>query len=852
MVTHAFVLSGGGAAGDFEVGAVRLLLQRGLQPAILIGTSVGAINATKLAEGEGSPTQGFAGLLEVWLSLRGNQDMWAPAFWLANLPDGVRRPLMNGLQPKLRAPRDLGDIMDFIEDDLPRIITSLDELTRARSLANLDPIASRFGALLDEAKVRASGRKLRLGTVSLETGRMRFVTEAGELVERDQQTRVGTMAGAPPPRAEELRAELVALAATLRELRAELRAQGASDDLLQRIRDTGATIAARRGELAALLAAVPRVPLAVALPAGILASSSIAVLFPPVQLGDEHYVDGGHRDQVSADAAARLGATDIFVIVAAPPSLDAPSPDRPHPQPESFADKGLLEIGVRAALAIHLNEMEATDLLRPAGFTGGFTVIAPVVALHDVLTIDPGLIRQNIGYGYMRAADVLDGVGPDVAATADEILILRAQMWRKECELFGRPVPTDPAASSTVPVLARHDELLADAARLRGLVADRAQRGGALPPEASRWGHGWEDHPWEAACLGPLTAICPAADTIEVFGRALDGRTLTATWSPGPQWRGALGVAHGHGLPTGWVEAVATGGEVHAFAIGADGGVHRSVRAQAGRTWSPWWPVGATNQGSARTRLDAPVHAISRAPGEVELFWANGAGVVLTVRGTPTTGWSQPRELAGAKTAAGGHVTAISSGPGRLDLFMIGLDGGVVTTRLTAGSTWGPWTRIGGEVGVPGAYVAAVVRRPDFLDVFFADVNGNVLSAAHDPSSAAWKGWWWIQAGKTTPGAYVTAVSPAPDKLSIFCVGLDGRIATAWWGPGVPWTGWLPVGAAAAPGRPVWAVSRRTDQIDLVYSTAGNTIETAGCEAPGLPFAGPWQIAARWQPDDLG
>ena len=44
------VLAGGGAKGSFEVGVVRYLYDRGIRPNIICGTSVGALNAIKLAE----------------------------------------------------------------------------------------------------------------------------------------------------------------------------------------------------------------------------------------------------------------------------------------------------------------------------------------------------------------------------------------------------------------------------------------------------------------------------------------------------------------------------------------------------------------------------------------------------------------------------------------------------------------------------------------------------------------------------------------------------------------------------------------------------------------------------------
>ena len=92
----AIALSGGAAQGDFEVGAVRYLYDHGIRPKILCGTSVGSINALKLAEGEGDgkPSQvpghvrGLAGLEAIWHSLQRDSDMWKPnpkldAIWKA-------------------------------------------------------------------------------------------------------------------------------------------------------------------------------------------------------------------------------------------------------------------------------------------------------------------------------------------------------------------------------------------------------------------------------------------------------------------------------------------------------------------------------------------------------------------------------------------------------------------------------------------------------------------------------------------------------------------------------------------------------------------------------------------------
>lgn len=46
---RAFVLSGGGVRGAMQVGALQALLERGIHPELIVGTSVGAINGAALA-----------------------------------------------------------------------------------------------------------------------------------------------------------------------------------------------------------------------------------------------------------------------------------------------------------------------------------------------------------------------------------------------------------------------------------------------------------------------------------------------------------------------------------------------------------------------------------------------------------------------------------------------------------------------------------------------------------------------------------------------------------------------------------------------------------------------------------
>ncbi len=76
----AFVLGGGGGRGALQAGALRALLESGYKPAMLVGTSAGAINAAYLAL-RGVNMQGVAALESAWkeaakLNLYPSNTLW--------------------------------------------------------------------------------------------------------------------------------------------------------------------------------------------------------------------------------------------------------------------------------------------------------------------------------------------------------------------------------------------------------------------------------------------------------------------------------------------------------------------------------------------------------------------------------------------------------------------------------------------------------------------------------------------------------------------------------------------------------------------------------------------------------
>ena len=73
-MTTAFVLGGGGVLGAVEVGMLRALIERGIQPDLVLGTSVGALNGAMVAR-DPSPAVNER-LTELWLSTSTGKEVY--------------------------------------------------------------------------------------------------------------------------------------------------------------------------------------------------------------------------------------------------------------------------------------------------------------------------------------------------------------------------------------------------------------------------------------------------------------------------------------------------------------------------------------------------------------------------------------------------------------------------------------------------------------------------------------------------------------------------------------------------------------------------------------------------------
>lgn len=261
----AFVLSGGGSQGSFEVGVLRYLYDDlKVRPSILVGSSVGAIIAAKLAEGDDEETgrRAIEEVEAVFRGLRTNSDMWLTEPWLDKLRSQVAwaselrgragehgtagsqaRVIMRMFTEVVRNPPEADGTVDALRQSL-----------RAKSLLRMDPVRATVDRILDPDRIAGSGLTLRVGAVSLLSGEVHYVDERGCMYERD-----GTRLDRDP----------------------------------------------------------------VSIKDAVLASASIPVVFPPTALGGDLYVDGGVREILPLSLAFnQLGAGHIFAVVASAPGVD--------------------------------------------------------------------------------------------------------------------------------------------------------------------------------------------------------------------------------------------------------------------------------------------------------------------------------------------------------------------------------------------------------------------------------------------------------------------------------------------------------------------------------------------------
>ncbi len=317
-------------------------------------------------------------------------------------------------------------------------------------------------------------------------------------------------------------------------------------------------------------------------------------------------------------------------------------------------------------------------------------------------------------------------------------------------------------------------------------------------------GGGWSDWVAIGGFFPPgarVAAVARTADNLDLFVCGNDGRVYTAWWFEGGGWSGAADNWRSIGgfFPPGAPVAATTraAGNLDLFICGNDGRVYTSWWYD-GQEWSglndSWASVGGFFPPGA------PVAAVARSPRNLDLFITGNDGRVWTswwYEGAPDW-WSGVHDnwmSVGGFFPVGAPVAAVSRAEGNLDLFVCGNDGRVYTAWWTGAGGWSGmadnWMSVGGFFPV-GAPVAAVSRAEGNLDLFVCGNDGRVYTAWWT-GAGGWSGMAdnWMSVGGYFPvAAPLAAVARASGNLDLFVIGNDLAAYTSWWFDGAPgWSG---------------------------------------------------------------
>ena len=460
----AFVLAGGGTKGSFEVGVLQYLVGvEQIAPEIVTATSAGAIAATVLAQARSLPefAQRVSEIEDDVLAMTHSEHIFGKQAWLGAL-DGTAlgREIHHEITEGTRPPFPLSPVtvLATSADTVPPVSDRRGRRAarRARRRRQRHLLRLLAGAGFRLPRVRRQLRTSGSSVLNLEplADAMRHGTDDGiRAVDPTLIARPGL----------ELRLAVTALRA----------------GVLRFVTGDGTIVESDARTPAPGAAAGP-----VDVIDGAIASASVPMVFPPHPLADDDYVDGGVIEIIPVRAAAQLGATRIIAVVAVP--LDLPRDERDY----AAAPAGY--IGLRAMGMIGIADRQHANLrvALPDGVT--LTTIDPVIDVVGLFEVEPGLLRINKDYGWLRAADVLAegdrAIVADVAESTHAVIEARRVAWRLEESLWATGTRQDPNAAGTLALVREEKE------RVRELVDRRKQLGFPVPDGCEAWWSEYEAH----------------------------------------------------------------------------------------------------------------------------------------------------------------------------------------------------------------------------------------------------------------------------------------------------------------------------------------------------------------------
>jgi hypothetical protein len=269
---------------------------------------------------------------------------------------------------------------------------------------------------------------------------------------------------------------------------------------------------------------------------------------------------------------------------------------------------------------------------------------------------------------------------------------------------------------------------------------------------------------------------------------------------------------------------------------------------------------GTLGQGSASNSYAA----VSRSPEHVDVFWADGAGNLMTSAWSEQAPFWATTQVINYASAFGGiypnmvpayaPLTAVANSPLNLDVFFVDTHGAIEDASWSGGA-WSVRAITGPGVAQPGAPLAAVGRTAENLDVFFVGKNDGAIWTAY--TYPGMNGRFVVNPisppGLATTSTSIAATARSSVNIDLFFVGNDGWIwSSAWTAPGASSTGaWSTFRLQGTSGEcdvrsSISAVSMNPTTLDVVcvgrsilYQTHWGGAAWSSGAIPGVPAASP-------------
>jgi predicted acylesterase/phospholipase RssA len=463
----AFVLAGGGTKGSFEVGALQYLVgTERIIPNIITATSAGAVAASVLAQARTFDefAQRVQEVEDDILAMTRTEQVFGEQSWLralegTALSGQIRLALTQGTRPPVPPLQMIG-----IEESMSLVPVA----------SSPEPRSPRRAARKARRRRRRRAQRLLAGaSLRLPKARRKLRTSGNAIL--NLRPLSDAIRNGGPSGIHQVDPALVARPG----LQLRLAVTALRAGVLRYVTEDGTLV-----EEDALTPAPGKSGGPVDFVDGVIASASVPLVFPPRPLADDDYVDGGVLQLVPVRAAVQLGAGRIIAVLAMPLRIER--------EDRTYVNDTAVNVGLRALGAIAMADRQRENLgtLLPDG--ASLTTIDPVIDVVGFFEIEPGLLRINKDYGWLRAADVMAPGDPtllaDMAADTHRLVAARLQAWHLEETVWEDDRICADADAGTISLLRELKRQVHD------IVDQRKQLGFPVPDGCEAWWTGYEVH----------------------------------------------------------------------------------------------------------------------------------------------------------------------------------------------------------------------------------------------------------------------------------------------------------------------------------------------------------------------